>query len=442
MKSPLKPVQSSLLVLSSNATSPLRSSAHNGHDNNDNDDGVEWHVTFHDDNKPAAAAKADSYFYPTDTTAEGVVFKSPWFHTSAHRDHYAPVSVDDYLLEYQDSDDSGFADCDEDDQEEDSDSDDPVASQLQEWNVFASFDPILIIRDDAARRPETQTYPIAAAVASVLPSSWLWNGNNISHNHASNSNSNNNSVHDYDQNEKSDCHRRRRVRFQTDENGAIACTKYDDCSRTLHYSDATHWTDEAIRNVSWYGRADFLAFRSWFHETVATATVDAHYRDYFLTLYHSAVCHEENNDNGLSSSSASLSSLQSSSVGPAAIQFSKYRGLERAIFRNELQTDKIAALKGVVWSQAKYKQQQEEYNQSLEAMAMGTTSMSTSLATTAAALARTSAKLTATARFMALVLGAADATVATTLHQRDATVATATAMPTATTTASRRFVEI
>jgi hypothetical protein len=442
MKSPLKPVQGSSLLVLSNSASPLRSSSQNSAVDVDS----EWHVTFasNDDEKPAVVAKADSYFYPTDTK---------WFnHTTAHNRHSGePVSVDDFLVECHDScDDGGFADCDEEDL------DDPVASQLQEWNVFASFDPILIICDDThmySRRSDVRQphHPVAAAVASVFPTSWLWNTNANSGSHNHSTNTIDKSVNDTDQKDKPEScprsRRRCRVRFQTDENGAIACTKYDDCHRyTLHF-DLQHWSDEAIRDVSWYGRADFLAFRSWFHETVAAAAVDAQYRDYFTTLYHSAVCcQEESNNNGPSSlSSSSSSSLQSSSV-TAAVQFSKYRGLERAIFRNELQTDKIAALKGVVWSQAKYKQQQEENNLSQEAMAMGTTNMTTTATTAAAALARTSAKLTATARCMALVLGAADATVAATLHRRDDAVATTKAIdtgsPPSTTTASRRFVEI
>jgi hypothetical protein len=189
-----------------------------------------------------------------------------------------------------------------------------TTSQLQEWNIFASFDPI----ND-----------------SLSSSSPLL--------------------------------RSKQVNFATDENGQVLCTEYD-CVKTR----------QEVRET-WYGASDFRQFRAWCHETAACAVLDMDYCDHFHMLY--SACSRNTRD----SNNSSIPTVDADD----AMEYANYRGLERVIFRKELQTDKIAAIQGVVWTQN-------------DAM----------MATSEDKLADTSCKLTVAARNMAQYLAAADAVIA------------------------------
>lgn len=115
---------------------------------------------------------------------------------------------------------------------------------------------------------------------------------------------------------------RKRVNFATDENREVLRTEYS-CVKTIDVRE------------TWYGASDFRQFRARCHETAAIAILDIDYRHYFYDLYASCCA-----DTGIPLVDAE-----------DALEFAKYRGLERVIFRKELQTDKIASIQGVVWSQ-------------------------------------------------------------------------------------------
>lgn len=187
---------------------------------------------------------------------------------------------------------------------------DVVAAQLQEWHVFASFDPI----NDTSM----------SSSAPLL---------------------------------------RKRVNFATDENGQVLCTEYDSLMDTRMDAHET-----------WYGASDFKQFRARCHETAAFAALDMDYRDYFHMLY--SAC-----------SRGDTASIPIVDVEDA-MEFAKYRGLERVIFRNVLQTDKITSIQGVVWTQNDAMLVSEEM------------------------LAETSRKLTVAARNMAQYLAASDSVIA------------------------------
>lgn len=156
---------------------------------------------------------------------------------------------------------------------------------------------------------------------------------------------------------------RKRVDFATNENGDILCMEYS-CVKTRQDVRAT-----------WYGASDFQQFRAWCHETTANAVMDMDYSEYFHMMY-SACCR---------SGTSSLPDVDEDD----ASEFAHYRGLERVIFRKQLQTDKIAAIQGVVWTQN-------------DALVVVNEDM----------LADTSRTLTKSARNMAQYLAAADALVA------------------------------
>lgn len=241
------------------------------------------------------------------------------------------------------------------------DQDDCVSTKLQEWNVVSSFD---LIND--------------ASVSSSAPL-LLTPGPSTS----------------------APTKLARRVQFATDENGNISCIKYDPMRSSvpaivnINAPQIALPTGEDysvdLRSL-WYNAADFRQFRTWFHETANSAVQDESYRQYFMTLYHAACCSPA--DHTLENS-ATLAFIKEH-----AVSFAKYRGLERAIFRNELQTDKIASIKGVVWCQ------EEETNDSNEH-----SSRVPGIKTVSNQLAATSAPLTETARMLAGMYGAADAAV-------------------------------
>ena len=184
---------------------------------------------------------------------------------------------------------------------------DAVATQLQEWNVFASFDPV----------NETSM----SSTAPLLL--------------------------------------RKRVNFATDENGDVLCAEYE--------CDKTHDVRE-----SWYGSADFRQFRAWCHDAAACAILDMDYQEYFHMIY--SAC---SRDKGIPVVDVD-----------DAMAFAGYRGLERVVFRNELQADKLESIQNVVWTQ------------------------NNAMLASEATLADTSRKLTATARSIALYLAAADSVIA------------------------------
>jgi hypothetical protein len=188
---------------------------------------------------------------------------------------------------------------------------DAVSVELQEWNAFASFDPI----NDTS-------------MSSITPLLL-----------------------------------RKRVQFAADENGKILCSEY-----------ACVKIPEDIRET-WYSTSDFRQFRAWCQETAASAILDMDYCNYFHMVY--AVCSSDRPGNRLPVVDVEC-----------AVEFAKYRGLERVIFRKELQTDKLASIQGVVWTQ----------NDAMIVSEEG--------------LADTSRKLTSSARKMAQYLAASDSAVA------------------------------
>lgn len=102
-----------------------------------------------------------------------------------------------------------------------------------------------------------------------------------------------------------------------------------DVLRTEYESNVDY---DTIRS-KWFTVADFKAFRKECQEAAARASRDGVYCKHFFDIYASCFNDQE-------------------AKQKSTLDFSDYRGLERAVFRQPLITDKIAVIKGVVRAQA------------------------------------------------------------------------------------------
>lgn len=101
-----------------------------------------------------------------------------------------------------------------------------------------------------------------------------------------------------------------------------------DVLRTEYESNVDY---DNIRS-QWFAVADFKSFRKACQEAAARASRDSVYCKHFFDVYSRCFTDQEQSQT-------------------SKLDFSDHRGLERAIFRQPLITDKIAAIRGVVRSQ-------------------------------------------------------------------------------------------
>ena len=159
-----------------------------------------------------------------------------------------------------------------------------------------------------------------------------------------------------------------RVQWRQDENGDVTCEEFEP---TI--------TDHNVIRAQWYDAPSFRKFRASCHEVSLKASLDPDYSETFRR--HLAACRRgavpawdtDDNDD--------------------AVEFGSYRGLERAIFRQELQAAKYSAIHSTV------AQQNNPFGNSVEA------------------LGETSRQWTATARHMAHHLGLQDEIIARQAYQ-------------------------
>lgn len=156
-------------------------------------------------------------------------------------------------------------------------------------------------------------------------------------------------------------HTKKRVQWRHDENGDVVCKEYEPLI-----------TDATVIREQWYDAQSFRHFRNSCHEVSLEASMDPGYNETFRR--HLAACRRgvvpdyDNADD--------------------ATVFASYRGLERAIFRQELQAAKYSAIHNTV------AQQDDPFGNSVES------------------LGETSRQWTATARHMARLLGQQDELIA------------------------------
>jgi hypothetical protein len=154
---------------------------------------------------------------------------------------------------------------------------------------------------------------------------------------------------------------KKRVQWLHDENGEVACKEYEPLI-----------TDATVIRAQWYDAPSFRQFRNACHEVSLKASMDPDYNETFR--HHLASCRR-----GL---------VPDHDTEDDVIQYASYRGLERAIFRQELQAAKYNAIHNTV------AQQDDPFGNSVEA------------------LGETSRQWTATARHMARLLGQQDELIA------------------------------
>jgi len=227
-------------------------------------------------------------------------------------------------------------------QEQDENS--PYAARVEEWYSFASFDPLV---------DSFSTFTISGGSAAVAAAQSL-------HNSSKNTT-------------------KKRVQWKLDENGEVECQEYEPT-----------FTDFDLIRSQWYEAQSFRQFRSACHEVSLKASLDPEYTGMFR--YHLILCRR----------GVQPEFVDSDDV----LEFASYRGLERAIFRQELQAAKYSAIQNTV------AQQDDPFANSVDA------------------LGETSRQWTATARQMARALARADELIAQDAYNSEESSGT------------RRFIEI